>query len=303
MLQLSYSPLYEGAISPDARFPRSRYGLVREAVEPLNDGVRARIIPAREATVEELKLAHDPGYIRSFLNDELDEAARRRIGFRPWTSAFIPRTLEVIGGSLQAVEAVLDGARCAGNLAGGTHHAFAGHGEGYCVFNDLAIGAHMALARGIERLLVLDLDVHQGNGTAALLRDEPRALTCSLHGARNYPTRKEISDVDVALPDGARDDAYLSALERELRALVWHHSPELIFYQAGVDGLAEDTLGRLALTHEGLRERDRLVFDHARWWGCPVVVFMGGGYADPITASVAAHAHVFEEAARFAADA
>jgi acetoin utilization deacetylase AcuC-like enzyme len=301
LLQLSYHPLYTEAIHPDARFPRERYQLVHaRLVDELVRAPRplATIIEAPLATLDELRTAHDEDYIRAFIDGSLDERAQRRIGFRPWTPSFVERTLRIAGGSIAALDAIGRGALAAGNLAGGTHHAFHAHGEGYCVFNDLAICAKLATARyDIERTLVLDLDVHHGNGTAALLADQPRHFTLSIHGERNYPYKKPPSDLDVALPDGADDDAMLDALRWHLGRVMFEHQPQLILYQAGVDALGSDTLGRLAMTHAGLAARDQLVFDTAHAWGVPILVFMGGGYAAPITDSVEAHVHVFRCAA------
>lgn len=294
MLQLSYHPLYTDAIDPLARFPRERYRLVREALEPACQAGLIDIVTSREATFDELAIAHDPAYIAAFIEGRLDAAAIRKIGFRPWTPQFVERTLRIAGGTIMALEAVMAGAPAAGNLAGGTHHAYAAHGEGYCVFNDLAICARLAARRyGVERVLILDLDVHQGNGTAAILADEPTLFTLSVHGERNYPHHKETSDLDVGLPDGAGDEAMLDAIGWQLDRVMMELRPQLILYQGGVDALAEDALGRLAMTHAGLAARDQRVLEVARAWSCPLVVTMGGGYAAPISASVRAHAQLF----------
>jgi acetoin utilization deacetylase AcuC-like enzyme len=300
MLQLYYSELYTGAISDETRFPKSRYRDVRAELDRrgLTRG-SVQVDEPRKASVEELELAHDPSYVRGFLEGTLDEKMVRKIGFRPWTEQFVDRTLTLTGGTIEAFEAVMDGARAAGNLAGGTHHAYADRGEGFCVFNDLAICARRALDEfGRTRVAVVDCDVHQGNGTAVIFADEPRVLTYSIHCAGNYPFDKEQSDVDVEVPVGAEDDEYLDLLEQSLTPALYRFRPDLVLFQAGTDGLEADRWGRLALTHEGLRRRNRLVFDLAEAWDAPVVVTMGGGYARPIEASVEAHADVFEEAAR-----
>ncbi|MEO0650225.1 MAG: histone deacetylase, partial [Planctomycetota bacterium] len=192
----------------------------------------------------------------------------------------------------------------AGVLAGGTHHAYVDFGSGYCVFNDLAIAARRILSRRwARRVLVVDLDVHQGDGTAAIFKDDPRVFTLSLHGARNFPARKQESDLDVALPDDTGDTAYGLALGDALDAAVAASRPEFLLYQAGVDALAEDRLGRLALTLDGLRERDERVFDLARALGVPIVTTLGGGYADPLEPTLAAHEQTYRVAVkRFGTD-
>ena len=301
MLHLSYSEIYSAGIASNARFPRTRYQLVRQALEPaVGEGAIAIVAP-RPATRDELLTVHTAAYVDAFLEGRLSETEQRRIGLRPWTAAFVERTLLLTGGALGALERIAAGAPCAGNLAGGTHHAFADRGGGYCVFNDVALCARAALtAHGFQRVLIVDLDVHQGDGTAALLADEPRAFTLSFHGAKNFPSRKQVSDRDEAFPDGVDDAAYLARLRQVLPEVFAQHQPDLVIYQAGVDGLAADRLGRLALTHDGLATRDRVVFDLAAAHGCPLLITMGGGYADPIDVSARAHAAVYlQAAARF----
>ena len=185
----------------------------------------------------------------------------------------------------------------AANLAGGTHHAFSDRGEGYCVFNDVAVGARVLLREGlIQRALVVDCDVHQGNGTAAIFQDEPAVFTLSFHGVNNFPFRKETSDLDVTFEDGTGDDEYLSALARHVSPVLDRHQPDLVFYLAGADPYEGDRLGRLKLTIEGLRARDRLVFDACRLRRIPVAVSMSGGYAPDIEAIVSIHCNTIREA-------
>lgn len=299
MLQLTYSPLYSEGISTEARFPRLRYQLVREALQPAVLAGRIEIVEPRPIALQDLARAHCPDYVAAFLGGTLSPALQRRIGLRPWKPEFVPRTLLLMGGTLAALEQIAAGARYAGNLAGGTHHAHRASGGGFCVFNDIAVAARCALDRlGFRQVLVVDLDVHHGDGTASIFADEPRVTTLSLHGARNYPARKPPSDYDLALPDDTGDAEYLAALGGLLPQVFATHCPDLVIYQAGVDALAEDTLGRLGLTHAGLATRNRLVLDVAESHECPVLITMGGGYADPLTASVEAHAEVFLEAAR-----
>lgn len=300
MLQLYYHPLYTGAISEAARFPRSRYDGVRAELGRRGlVGASVRVDPAVRARLSDVLRVHERAYVEAFMRGELDAKMVRKIGFRPWTEAFVDRTFTIAGGTMQAFERVMAGASMAGNLAGGTHHAYAARGEGFCVFNDLAICAVRALEEfGRERVAIVDCDVHQGNGTAVIFAEEPRVLTYSIHCAGNYPFDKEQSDVDVAVPVGSGDEVYLRLLEDSLAPALWDFRPDLVLFQAGVDALEADRWGRLALTREGLRRRNALVFDLAQAWGAPVVITMGGGYSRPIDHSVMAHVDLFEEAAR-----
>ena len=230
-------------------------------------------------------------------NGTLSANEVRQIGF-PWSPQMAERARRSAGATVAAAKSSLRD-RCGINLAGGTHHAFADRGEGYCVFNDVAVAARLLLARGLaSRLLVVDCDVHQGNGTASIFSHEPAVFTLSLHGAKNFPFRKERSDLDVELPDGTSDEAYLEALDGALAEAFDRQRPELVFYVAGADPHAEDRLGRLALTFEGLAARDRLVFDVCRTAGAPVATCMAGGYAPNVETIVRVHANTVREAAR-----
>lgn len=242
-----------------------------------------------------LLAVHDSTYVNDFLAGTLDDRALRRIGF-PWSPALVRRTLASAAGTLAAAHAALaDG--IAGNLAGGTHHAFADHGSGYCVFNDIAIAARALLDENAAgRILVVDLDVHQGDGTAAIFGGEPRVFTFSMHGAKNFPFTKQKSDLDVELADGTGDDEYLDTLRAALATAVDRARPGFIFYQAGVDLLAEDRLGKLSLTQAGLRARDRHVLESARRLGVPIVLTLGGGYALPLAPTVEAHVGTYATA-------
>lgn len=261
-----------------------KYRLLRER---LGSGGLFFFEPAPLASRADIELVHDPDYVEAFLAGSLDAAAMRRIGF-PWSGELVRRTLASAGGTLAATAEALRTGR-GGTLAGGTHHAFRGYGSGYCVFNDLAIAARWLLLRAaVRRVAIVDLDVHQGDGTAALFRDDPAVLTVSLHGRNNFPFRKQESAIDLEFADGTGDEEYLEGLASVLpRVAVF--GPEFVFYQSGVDGLAEDRLGRLALTGRGLATRDEMVFALVRRMGIPVVVTMGGGYATPIECTVEAH--------------
>lgn len=299
MLPLYWSPVFTDALDPAARFPRLRYRLVRAALEARGAAGWARITEPPRASLERVRATHDPDFVERFVRGDLDAREERRVGLRPWRPEIVDRTLAIVGGTLAATQDVLHGGHAvAGNLSGGTHHAHADFGSGYCIFNDLAVATRWALAEGVGRVLIVDLDVHQGDGTAAIFAGEPRVFTFSMHCDKNFPFRKQASDLDVALPERTGDEAYLDALDQHLEPLFDAVHPGLVLFQAGVDPLAEDTLGRLALTRAGLAARNDRVFAAARARGVPMVVTMGGGYAEPLEASVEAHADVFEGAAR-----
>jgi acetoin utilization deacetylase AcuC-like enzyme len=247
--------------------------------------------PAPLAEAGVVERVHDPDYVRAFIDGRLDAAAVRRIGF-PWSEALVARTLASAGGTLAAAgEALRSG--WGGTLAGGTHHAFRDAGSGYCVFNDLAIAiADMRAGARVQRAAVIDLDVHQGDGTAAIFAGDPDVLTVSLHGAANFPFRKQQSSIDIEFADGTGDGEYLERLAGVLPR-VREFGAGVVLFQSGVDALVADRLGRLSLTHEGLRERDRMVFAFARAGGIPLVVTLGGGYAEPVEETVRAHAQTF----------
>jgi len=272
-----------------------KYRLLRERL--LTEGtLRSDDLFASEPVgLDALLIAHDRAYVDSVVSGELAEDAVRRLGF-PWSEELVQRSRASVYGTIAAARAALtDGV--AGNLAGGTHHAFADHGEGYCVFNDHAVAIRLLQLEGVvDRAAVVDLDVHQGNGTAALFAGDESVFTFSMHGARNYPFRKQRSSLDVELPDGCEDVEYLAALALHLPRVLDAADADIVFYQGGVDPLAQDALGRLRLTHEGLRARDRMVLTAARDRGIPVVLTLGGGYARPLDASVEAHCGTYREA-------
>lgn len=275
-------------LPPGHRFPVAKYARLAERVA----GLAAPLVRVPDAaTGRELGRAHDPAYVEAVSRGTLDERAQRRIGF-PWSTAMVERSRRSAGATLAACRSAVD--RGLGiNLAGGTHHAHRAHGEGYCVFNDAAVAARAMQAEGLAtRVLVVDLDVHQGDGTALIFRDDERVLTVSLHGARNFPFRKQQSRLDIELPDGTGDSHYLAALEGALEA-VRAFRPEILFFQAGVDVLETDRLGRLKLTLAGLGERDRRVFEMVRSNRIPVVTVLGGGYSEPVDHTAEAHANTF----------
>ncbi len=298
-----YSDHYVLPLPVGHSFPMQKYRLLRERIEAELPGVRLFEAPA--ASASELALAHEPAYIAAVLEGRLDAAAQREIGF-PWSPEMVERSRRSVGATLAAAQAAL-AEGVAGNLAGGTHHAFAGRGSGYCVFNDIAVAARALQAqarnagRCVPKLAVIDLDVHQGNGTAAIFRGDPGVYTLSLHGARNFPFRKEPGDLDVDLPDGCRDGDYLHALDQALATLWARHAeglPALVFYLAGADPHEGDRLGRLALTAAGLAERDRRVFSACAARRIPVAFCMGGGYGRVIEETVAVQLATYREALR-----
>jgi acetoin utilization deacetylase AcuC-like enzyme len=278
-------------------FPMAKYAALRKRL--LEDGVLApdEIHHSEVAPLDWILRVHDPDYVERAVAGKLDESEVRRLGF-PWSSAMVDRARAAVYGTVMAAAAALEQG-VAGNLAGGTHHAFRDHGEGYCMFNDLAVAIAVLRSEGAaKRPFIVDLDVHQGNGTAALFADDQSVFTFSAHGVGNYPARKEQSTIDIELPDGCEDADYLDTIERFLPSALAEHRPDLVFYQAGVDALAEDRLGRLSLTREGLARRDDLVFRAIEETGAPVVVTLGGGYAQPLEASVEAHVNVWRAARR-----
>ena len=281
-------------------FPLAKYTRVRETL--LAGGVLEPhwVTRSEPAPVEWLERAHASDYVERTLAGRWTEAEVRRLGL-PWSPALVTRARAALAGTVHAARAALVHG-VAGNLAGGTHHAFPARGEAYCLFNDVAVTVALLRAEGrARRPFVLDLDVHQGNGTAACFAGDPDVFTFSLHARHNYPLQKERSSLDVELADGAGDDDVLAAIEAHVPAALDRHGPDLVFYQAGVDALASDRLGRLRMTHAGLAERDRRVFAWLEARRLPVCVTLGGGYSRPIDDTVQAHANVWR-AARDARD-
>jgi acetoin utilization deacetylase AcuC-like enzyme len=278
-------PLPEGH-----RFPAAKYRMLRHRLEThAAAGAPLEFIEPHAATDDELLRVHDRGYVGRVFAGTLSTAEVRRIGF-PWSRALVERSLRSTGAAVDAAAAALaDGV--AASLAGGTHHAGRDWGEGYCVFNDTAVAARELQARGsIRRALVVDCDVHQGNGTAEIFQGDESVFTLSLHGERNFPLRKHPSSLDVGLPDGTDDATYLGALETALAAALPRARADLVLYIAGADPYEGDRLGRLALTKAGLAERDRMVFAACRRAGLPVAIVLGGGYAEDLDAVVDIHA-------------
>jgi len=292
-----YSDTFVLPLPEHHRFPMAKYRLVRERL--LAEGVLSPgdLCVPDPISWDDLRLVHDRRYVEAVAAGTLPSDAQRRIGF-PWSPQMVERARRSVGATMQASRAALQWG-VAANLAGGTHHAFSDRGEGFCVFNDVAVAARALLRdRTVRRVAVIDCDVHQGNGTAAIFSADPAVWTFSMHGAHNFPFHKESSDLDVTFEDGAGDAEYLSQLEQHLPRLLDTNRPDIVFYLAGADPYEHDRLGRLALTIDGLRSRDRLVFEACRTRTIPVVVVMAGGYADDIEAIVTIHANTIREAVR-----
>lgn len=279
------------------RFPMAKYTRLREALEVCSPGLALCEAPA--ATEAQLALVHDAGWIERMLHGGLSAREQGAIGF-PWSPAMAERSLRSVGATLAACEAARNDGFSA-NLAGGTHHAYADRGEGFCCFNDFAVAARWVQAQGwAKQILIVDLDVHQGNGTARIFRGDSSVFTLSIHGARNFPFSKESGDADYALPDGTGDEAYLDTLERALGEMARRFRPDWVLYLAGADVYHADRLGRLALSKEAIAHRDEAVMRWCQSAGLPCVIAMGGGYADPIDATVAIHAQTVRLALRLA---
>lgn len=289
--RLFYCDHYAIPLPPGHKFPMTKYKLVRDLLA--SDGFyQFECAPLADPGI--VSLAHDPAYVADFLQGTLPPQAVRRIGF-PWSDGLVKRTLASVGGTLRATCDALDSG-WGGNLAGGTHHAFREEGSGFCVFNDIAVSIEWLRFEGrIRRAAIVDLDVHQGDGTAQIFRDDPDVLNVSVHCKSNFPFRKQQSKIDVDLADGIGDEEYLRTLD-QLLPRIFAFEPEILYYQSGVDGLASDSLGKLALTHSGLKERDRRVMAAAQAHRVPLVVTMGGGYSIPIELTAEAHANVYRTA-------
>jgi acetoin utilization deacetylase AcuC-like enzyme len=288
LMRAFYSGHFVLPLPPGHRFPMGRYAMLREQLEQHLPAVR--MFEAPRASDGELALAHTPAWIAAVSDGSVDARAMREIGF-PWSAAMVERSRRSAGATIAACRAALSEG-VAANMAGGTHHASADRGGGFCVFNDAAVAARLMQAEHGRRgrvplqVAVIDLDVHQGNGTARIFQADPSVFTLSIHGQKNFPFRKEASDLDVELPDGCGDADYLAALEHALDELERRFSPGLLIYLAGADPFERDRLGRLKLSFDGLEARDRRVFDFAWQRRIPLAFAMAGGYATDIAETV-----------------
>lgn len=290
-MRVFYCDGYEFPLPEGHRFPYDKYRMLRELLVREGVVLESELVAARPATVEELELAHTPQFVAEVFENRVDPASWKRTGF-PWSLEFVLRTRATVGGLIEAARmAVADGV--SGQLAGGTHHAHADRGEGFCVFNDIAVATRLLQREGrARRVAIVDLDVHQGNGNSSIFAGDESVFVFSMHGRNNYPFRKIPSSLDVELEDQTGDAEYLRLLAEALPR-VEAFRPDFVFYQMGVDGLKQDSLGKLALSHEGLMERDRMVLSWARSSGLPVALALGGGYARPIEPTVRAYANTW----------
>lgn len=296
-MKLYYADHFVLPLPQGHRFPMEKYAGLRQTLHEHDRFAASDFVVPDAASDEDITLAHDHAYLERVVHGRLDGAEQRRIGF-PWSPEMVERSRRSAGATLAACRAALaDG--CAANLAGGTHHAHRDFGSGFCVFNDAAIAALRLRADGlVKRVAVIDCDVHQGDGTAAILVEEPNVFTFSMHGAKNFPFRKARSDLDIELADGTGDTPYLAALGDGLDAVFGTSPPELVIYLAGADPYHDDRFGRLALSIDGLARRDQMVIERCRHHAVPVAIAMAGGYARNIGDTVAIHANTITTAAR-----
>jgi acetoin utilization deacetylase AcuC-like enzyme len=293
---LWYHPLYTDGIHDEARFPKYRYQKLLQRLKQSEQFDQITIQTPEPISRDSLLLAHDAMYVDAFLEEKLEEKEMRRIGLTPWTPKMIERTLCLTGGAVEATMHAVKHGGITGNMAGGTHHAHRDFGSGYCVFNDLAISAMYAIEHlGVKRVAILDLDVHQGDGTATILSNENRTRTISVHCSTNFPFRKSVSDFDLPIEPNSGDVAYMEKVQEAVN-LCLEFEPDLVLYQAGVDGLEHDHLGKLNVTREGMRTRNQYVFEEMLNHRIPTVIFMGGGYSKPIEHTIDAFYDLFIDA-------
>lgn len=292
MLKIAWSEEYVLPLPPNHRFPMSKYEMLPWQL--LHEGTIAGANIFRPDPIDEqwILATHEQSYWEKLRSLSLSPAEVRRTGF-PLSEALVNREIIIAQGTLLATHYAFEHG-IAMNIAGGTHHAFTNRGEGFCLLNDQAIAANYLLhTKRADRILIIDLDVHQGDGTAQIFRHEPRVFTFSMHGANNYPMKKETSDLDVALPDKTGDAEYLAALADSLDGITRRFSPDFLFFQSGVDILESDKLGKLSVTKNGCKERDRIVLTYAKRNNIPLVVSMGGGYSSDFNDIIDAHANTF----------
>lgn len=295
VLRIAYHPSYSHPLPEGHRFPMLKYELIPEQL--LYEGIVAEenFFEPAMATKDFVKLAHREVYLDHLLDLTLDPKMVRRIGF-PLSRALVDRELYIVGGTIEGCRFALKH-KVAFNVAGGTHHAGADFGEGFCLLNDQAVGAAYLLHEKLaNRIAIIDLDVHQGNGTAHIFRKNEQVFTFSMHGEKNYPFLKERSHLDIGLENGVGNDEYLAMLDEHLHHIFVAVKPDFVFYQSGVDVLSTDKLGKLNLTASGCRKRDEMVFDYCRQYAVPVQVSMGGGYSSEIRDIVNAHVGTYRAA-------
>ena len=292
MLKIAYHPIYKHDLPDGHRFPMEKYDLLPQQLVYEGTCNEENFFEPEIPNNKYFFLVHDAAYVSDLLNITLDQKAARKIGF-PLSEELIAREMMIADGTMKASEfAIKYGV--AMNIAGGTHHAFTNKGEGFCMLNDQAIGARYLQEKGLaNKILIVDLDVHQGNGTAEIFQNNNTVFTFSMHGKSNYPFHKEKSDLDIALENGTEDVAYLSILKETLPNLITKQQPDFIYYLCGVDVITTDKLGKLSLTIEGCKERDRFVLQTCKDLSIPVMCSMGGGYSPDIKIIIDAHANTF----------
>ncbi|QTL35399.1 histone deacetylase family protein [Pseudoalteromonas viridis] len=289
---LFYHPSYSDlCLPPKHRFPIEKYRLLYQRLTQMPCASRLTQ-PSEVASAEDLTLCHDPDYVAAFVDGTLPSSAIKRMGF-PWSEQLVERTLRSVGAALEACQLALEHGFAA-NLSGGYHHAFSDRAAGFCIFNDLAIAARHLIRTGqADTVLLLDCDVHQGDGSAEILAQDPQVVTCSLHCEQNFPKLKRQSDYDFALPVGCSDETYLATLDEALGLCTRLHRPDIILYNAGADIYHRDELGHLAISLEGVQARDRKVLHHARQHHIPLMAALGGGYQRNVSRLVDVHLQLF----------
>ena len=293
MFKIAFSERYVHQLPKKHRFPMLKYELLPKQLMHEGIAVRENFFLPKDALEKDILEVHNINYWNRLVQLNLSPSEIRSIGF-PLSQLLIEREINIAGGTLQCITYAIQYG-ISFNIAGGTHHAFSDRGEGFCMLNDQAIGANYVLRNEkANRVLIIDLDVHQGNGTAEIFKNDSRVFTFSMHGAKNYPIRKERSDLDIGLEDGCKDEDYLALLIKHLNVVIKDFSPDFIFYQAGVDVLATDKLGRLGLTKVGCKRRDQYVLEFAKREQIPLVVCMGGGYSPNIKDIIEAHTNTFK---------
>ena len=295
MFPIAFHPIFKHPLPEGHRFPMLKYDLLPKQLLHEGTAENADFFEPDTANIDDILAVHSKDYVQSLLELSLDAKAIRKIGF-PLSAELIARELRIAQGTILGCELALKHG-IAFNIAGGTHHAFTDSGEAFCLLNDQAIAAKYLLNKNLaNKILIVDLDVHQGNGTAEIFKLEPRVFTFSMHGKNNYPFKKEISDLDIPLSDGTTDSEFLSILNETLPKLITSENPDFIFYLAGVDILKTDKLGKLACTIEGAKERDKIVLSLCKNHEIPVQVSMGGGYSPDIKTIIESHANTFRVA-------
>lgn len=299
MIPIAFSPIYKYELPEGHRFPMEKYELLPQQLMLEGTISEDQFFQPTSLKMEELVSTHTTEFLDKLEQQTLNYHEIRKIGF-PMRPELIIRGKHIAGGTYQGALMALKNKGAAMNIAGGTHHSYADHGEGFCVFNDIALASNLLLNTGrVKKILIVDLDVHQGNGNAHIFQHDQRVFTFSMHGEKNYPLKKEQSDLDIGLPDGMQDKDYLQILYSKLPELIQLVEPDIIFYQSGVDIIEFDKLGRLGVSIDGCKNRDRFVFEQAHINQIPIVTSMGGGYSPEIKHIIEAHANTYREAMHF----